>query len=572
MAVSLPFDDLGAGDALVPGQLLVSVEPGIPPGWVHASVGARLRRTIPQVGVDVVDLPTGLSMPEALERYRQHPAVRWAEPNFYAEAAVVPNDSLFAWQWGAAKVRGPAAWDLSVGGSHPIIAIVDTGVDASHRDVGAKVLPGWNFVSNNSNTADDYGHGTHVAGIAAAVSNNFDGVAGMAWHNPILPVKVLDWEGRGTYDAIAAGITYAADRGAAVINLSLGGLYDSQTLRKACEYAYRRGAVLVAAAGNNASTLIRYPAAYPTVIAVGATTQTDDKAYFSNYGEQLSVTAPGVDILSTMPLEPVTLNSEYGYATMYDSLSGTSMACPHVAGLAALMLSVNPYLAPDDVRHLLQRTALDLGELGWDERFGYGRVQADAALAELMYPRPPDATAPSLDILVPAPGDALTGAALVAISAADDAAVSRVEYYVDGVLRKTSGSQWLWQTGADDNGQHSLAVKVSDYAGNSTTRSITVSVFNESVTETFSGFLPTAYVLHPFTTRQHGRVKATLSWGKGAKMWLLIVHPSGATAASAQPTRSSPCTLEAVLPAGSYLAKVCVVSGKANYTISVTHL
>jgi subtilisin family serine protease len=461
---------------------------------------------------------------------------------------------------------------MSVGSSWPIIAIVDTGVDRTHPDLASKVLPGWNFVSGNSDASDDFGHGTHVAGIAAAVSNNVTGVAGIAWQNPILPVKVLDSQGSGTYDAIANGIIYAADRGASVINLSLGGFYGSTTLSQACQYAYQKGCVLVAAAGNNDSTLIQYPAAYPTVIAVGATDQDDGKAWFSNYGRQLSVTAPGVDILSTTPMAPVTLNTLYGYATQYDSLSGTSMACPHVAGVAGLLLSVNPNLGPDNVRHLLQRTALDLGELGWDELFGYGRIQADAAVRELLYQSPPDTTPPSLSILTPADGQMLTGPASVSISTWDNVAVSRIEYSVDGVVRKVSGTQWLWQTGQDANGQHALSVTVSDYAGNSTARTVVVSVSNQYVTDSFSGSLKAAYALHPFRTSLNGRVKAVLTWGKGANMWLQILYSNGAAAADAGSSRTRPFTLEAVLPAGDYVAKVSVLSGKTAYTLSITHL
>lgn len=556
--------------AYAPGQVLVHLKPGAPPWVVYPQMGAQWRHSLPQIGVDVVDLPPGMSVGEGLRRCHAHSAVAWAEPNYLAQVAVVPDDTLFPSQWGPSKVNAPRAWDMSVGGSRPLIAIVDTGVDYSHPDLAGKLLPGATFVNGTTTAADDYGHGTHVAGIAAAESNNVTGVAGMAWANPILPVKALDSSGSGTYSAIAQAIMYAADSGAAVINMSLGGSYDSQTVRDACQYSYNKGCVLVAAAGNNASSSLLYPAAYPTVIAVGATDQSDTRAAFSNCGPGLSVTAPGVEILSTTPTTTVTLNTR-GYSTMYDYLSGTSMATPHVAGLAALLLSVNPALGPGGVRNVLQRTALDLGELGWDEQYGYGRIQADAAIAEAMHPSPPDAIAPSLTILAPSAGAALSGPALVTINVWDNVTVSRVEYAVDSVVRKVGGKQWTWQTGDDVNGSHSLTVTVRDYAGNWAAQTAIVNVSNAQTTDTFSGSLKTAYVRYPFTTRLEGRVRAVLSWGKGARLGLSILWPYGATAASNY-SGSRPCVIETILPAGNYLAEVGILNGKTSFTLSVTHL
>jgi thermitase len=158
--------------------------------------------------------PLVVSVAQGTAQCRRHRGVMWVDPDFYAGATGIPDDSLFPLQRGPAKVSGPAAWDLSIGGSWPIIAIVDTGIDATHPDLAAKILPGWNFVANSPDTSDDHGHGTHVSGITAALSNNADGLAGMAWGNPILPVKVLDSSGRGTYHATANDIIHAADHDA----------------------------------------------------------------------------------------------------------------------------------------------------------------------------------------------------------------------------------------------------------------------------------------------------------------------------------------------------------------------
>ncbi|MEA5616901.1 S8 family peptidase [Cronbergia sp. UHCC 0137] len=269
--------------------------------------------------------------------------------------------------WGLNMINAPTAWENGHTGNGIIVAVLDTGVDYNHEDLNdniwtnTKEIPGngidddgngyvddshgWNFEDGNNNTLDNNGHGTHVSGTIAAENNGF-GVTGVAYNSRIMPVKVLDENGSGSYSKIAKGIYYAVDNGANVINLSLGGSSASKTLQSALEYASSKGVIVVMAAGNNANALPGYPARYAnkTGIAVGAVNKNNDLADFSNRSgsEELAyVTAPGVDVYSTVR------DNKYAY------YNGTSMATPHVAGVVALMLSANPNLTEGQVRNII---------------------------------------------------------------------------------------------------------------------------------------------------------------------------------------------------------------------------
>jgi hypothetical protein len=240
-------------------------------------------------------------------------------------------------------------------------------VDYNHQDLKDKCVAGYNYVDRTSDPMDDHGHGTHVAGIAAALGNNSTGVAGVDWKARIMPIKVLDAQGSGYDSDVAAGIRYAADHGAEVINMSLGSPDYSYTLTDAVNYAFNKGVTIVAASGNESSS-VGYPAACDHVIAVGALESSDALAYFSNRGPAQDLTAPGVSILSTIP---------GGYGKM----SGTSMASPVVAGCASLVLAAHPGYSPSQVEQALKEGASDLGSAGFDNDYGYGKVNAYAAVS-----------------------------------------------------------------------------------------------------------------------------------------------------------------------------------------------
>jgi subtilisin family serine protease len=247
------------------------------------------------------------------------------------------------------------------------VAVVDTGVDYNHEDLYGRVIKGYDFVNSDSDPMDDQGHGTHCAGIIGATLNNGVGIAGLAQVS-IMAVKVLDYQGSGYYSWIANGIKYAVDNGADVISMSLGGPSDSTTMKDACDYAWSKGVLVVAAAGNDYGGPVSYPAKYDSVMAVSAIDSSNLLASYSNVGPEIEVCAPGSSVLSCYP------------GDQYKSMSGTSMACPHVAGVAGLVFSENQYLSNNDVRNILCDTATDLGSSGFDTSYGYGKVNAQAAV------------------------------------------------------------------------------------------------------------------------------------------------------------------------------------------------
>jgi thermitase len=289
---------------------------------------------------------------------------------------VIPNDPGFTQQWGLSKVSAPNAWSIARRNQRKVsIAILDTGIDQNHEDLSNKIVLNRNFT--DSPTIDDlYGHGTHVAGIAGAITNNDRGVAGMSYNAAILMnIKVLGDEGFGLVSWVAQGIVYAANRGAKVINMSLGSSSHSKLLRRAVLYAWReKRAVIVAAAGNDSTNSRDFPAAYNPVVSVAATNKNDRKARFSNYGAKwVDVAAPGVKILSTAPNHANVIG-----CLNYCSLSGTSMSTPFVSGLAALIYATNRKLSNRQVVRIIERGAVSVPGTG--RLYEHGRIDAYKSL------------------------------------------------------------------------------------------------------------------------------------------------------------------------------------------------
>jgi subtilisin family serine protease/putative cell wall-binding protein len=326
----------------------------------------------------------GRPVDAVLAELRADPAVAWAEPDYAVsiagEVQVTPvnvNDPLTAQQYALDRMHVREAWAIDTGGTN-LVAVLDTGVWAAHPDLAGRLVAGYDFVNHDENPADDNTHGTWVSGIIAANANDGYGIAGISWTDKIMPVKVMDENGSGWSSDVAAGIHWAVDHGASVINMSIGGFADSQVLREAVDYAWAHNVVLVGAAGNNRSTGAFYPASYPHVISVTATQADDEFTNWSNYGTDVDVSAPGGSVLTTS-CDRSTV-STCKYTGMHIVISGTSFAAPNVAGVVALVRAQNPSWSNGTVVSRIQSTADDLGYGGWDIRYGHGRVNAARAL------------------------------------------------------------------------------------------------------------------------------------------------------------------------------------------------
>jgi thermitase len=365
------------------------------------SYGFPSFRRIPAVGLYSVQTVTGVSVVETLAMLRRNGDIEVARPDYRTRLTALPNDTYFrTFQYNlrnlgtlinlgggltfqttsGADIKALKAWDESTGDPGVVIAIIDTGVDMTHAELAAKVVStGHDFANNDDDATDDNAHGTHVAGIAAADTNNSEGIAGVAWNCKILPVKVTDADGNGYYSWMIDAIIWATDHGADVINLSMGGDVDDPFLEDACKYAYDHGVVIAASAGNDGGPVL-YPAAYNSyVLAVAASDYDDMVPEWSNFGPEIDVAAPGVYIMAPIPQWYAGEgNPPYGFA------SGTSMAAPHVSGMAALIRSLKPELGVAEIMNIIRYTADDISvsvDDGPNPHAGYGRINMERALS-----------------------------------------------------------------------------------------------------------------------------------------------------------------------------------------------
>lgn len=334
-------------------RLVVGFHAGAHAGTVSAAeqgAGVHQRSTISALHSRVVTVASTRAA-AALTALRADPAVAYAELDGQATTtSVTPNDPYFptgqhalsGGEWGDAKTQAPAAWGITTGSADVTVAVLDSGVASTQPDLSGVIVPGWNVLTGTADTTDTYGHGTSVSGVAVASSNNAQGVAAYCWTCKLMPVKVST-SSTANYSDIAKGITWAVDHGARVLNISIAGTTASSTLTSAVSYATSHGAVVVAAAGNNGSSAPMYPAAIPGVISVAATDQLDALTSYSEYGSWVDLAAPGSTV-STLA------------DGTYSAVGGTSIASPTVAGIAALLLSVEPSASPGDIATALTTT------------------------------------------------------------------------------------------------------------------------------------------------------------------------------------------------------------------------
>ncbi len=456
----------------VKGHVLVSPRPGLPAHAFDRILNERGGHSIGRVGsldVHIVEVPRNAekAVAQALSR---NPHVKYAElDTLWAPDQIVPNDPNFPVAWHLPKVNAPAAWDVTAGDG-VVVAILDTGVDSTHPDLAGQLVPGWNTASDNSNTGDVYGHGTKVAGTVGALTNNALGVSSLAWNCQLMPIRITDdpTYGMASTSSMAAGLTWAADHGATIANISYDVVGD-RTVSSAAQYMRNRGGVVLVAAGNSGANLSF--ADDPYVIAVSATDSNDQKASWSNYGASIDISAPGVGIWTT--------TRGGGYA----AVSGTSFASPVASGVAALVRAANPNLTPAQVETILEKSAADpVAGSDWHGYFGWGRVDASAAVVLALGTIARDTQPPSVGIFNPVSGSTVKGLVSVEVSATDNAGVAQVELYAGNTRIGTDAVApytFTWDSNLVADGSIVLTAKAYDEAQNaSSSPGVSVTVDN----------------------------------------------------------------------------------------------
>lgn len=320
-----------------------------------------------QEGICSIEVPAEESMSDFINKLEKKPNIMSAEPDYRMSRLATNNDPKYSKQWYHQIIGTEDAWNVTTGSDDIVVAVIDDGIDLHHRDLKNQIIAPYDVVLNSTSRISVGEHGTHVSGIIASTMNNGVGGTGIAPNIKIMPINVFDGE-NALYSDVIAGIQYAIDQDADIINLSIGGTDPSEMLNEAIQRAYEAGILIIAAAGNEGENMYDYPAAYDHVLAVSATDSYDRLADFSNYGSYIDLAAPGTDIYSTLP------HNQYEY------MSGTSMATPVIAGVAALVWSANPSLTNTQIEEQLYKTADDLGPVGRDIFFGNGRINAEKAV------------------------------------------------------------------------------------------------------------------------------------------------------------------------------------------------
>ncbi len=465
------------------GRLLIAPRAGLAAGEFDKALkphNGKSRIHLKKINTHIVELPEGADEVEVMRELKKDPRLKYVELDMAVSHAASVTDPSYSSSWALPKIQAPIAWD-SANGSGVIIAILDSGIDATHPDLAPNIVPGWNMYDNNADTSDVTGHGTKVAGTAAMAANNGTGSAGVAWGAKIMPVRIGSPDGITYWSIVAQGINWAADHGAKVVNCSFDNLSGSATIQSAAQYMRSKGGVVVVAAGNS-SGLVDI-AANDSMLSVAATDSNDQRASFSSYGNYIDLAAPGVSIYAP--------SMGGGYSSNW----GTSFASPIVAATAALMISANNNISPVDIDQILKSTALDLGDAGYDIYYGAGRVDAAKAVAAA---RSIIKTAISLDtqapaILITSPvSSKVSGSVPVDVSYSDNIGVTRVELYVNGQKFATDDIApfaFAWDTSLLSNGAYTLVAYAYDAAGNTgVSPTVSVTIGSDTVAPVISSF------------------------------------------------------------------------------------
>ena len=458
----------GQHEKWVKGQILVQPKAGLSAGRFKkllAPEGADSAGSIPGINVHIISVPPGAE-DKVIKALSHNPNIEFCEKDLYLQPTdYTPNDPKFLDAWHLQTMNLPGAWDITRGDAI-IVAVVDSGVNGLHDDLSGKMVSGRNVASNNSDTSDIADHGTKVAGVIGAVMDNGLGVASIAPNALIMPVRVTnDPNGLASTSTLAAGITWAADNGARVANVSYD-ISSSSVISTAADYMRSLGGLVVVSAGNGG--ILSTSADSESIIAVSATTSNDVRASWSNYGNFIDVAAPGDRLWTT--------SSSGGYA----SASGTSFAAPATAATIALIMATNPSLSPVEVEAVLESSAVDLGDPGFDPVFGSGRVDALAAVLLAGGQTPIDNEPPMVAFANPQDGAAVSGLVVINATVSDNDGISKVELFDDQGLVGTDFSapySFSWdsaRTGEDLDA--ALSLVAYDSQGNFGTQSITVTI------------------------------------------------------------------------------------------------
>ncbi len=548
------------------GRLLVMPRAGLSDGEfdklakAHGGKGRRIGKS----ELRIIDLPANASETAVLARLAHNPHLKFAELDRRVGTDMAANDPYLGSEWHLPKINAASAWDGSQG-SGITIAILDSGVLATHPDLAPKLVAGWNFYNNNNNTADATGHGTSVAGSAAAITNNALGVSGVAGAAKIMPIRVSDASGYAYYSTIAQGVIFAADNGARVANASFSGVYTSASVQSAATYLRNKGGLLIVSAGNSGTD--DGSQASTTMIPVSATDSADAKASWSSFGKYVAVAAPGVGIWTT------------GADGGYRSASGTSFAAPITAGVVALMMAAKPGLTAAQVEGLLYSTSVDLGAAGRDSHFGYGRVNASAAVAAAAASTTvaADTQAPAVAIAAPTGSVTVSGLAAVDVSASDNVGVTRVELRVNGSTVATDTAapyQFSWDTTKAGNGTANLVAHAFDAAGNSkASSSVAVNVANAVAADTTAPVVTISNPVNGSKVSGNVQIKVAASDNSGAASIKQTLYINGKLTASVNGGSLSYGWNTRKEPVGSYTIQAVAsdaAGNKTSRTIQVT--